>query len=389
MSLAKQHHIQTPTEDLLRLAKTLDDLMRFRVFGGALAECYGDITGAKTWGRFVRISDPKIQYTNPSEVNNIDINGEDIARLIVSDPDLDTENLIVIDKGKGSRESALAKSIKLLKKIVSQGGNIALCSEWEASSTYRKENEALLVDEFPDTKVSSFDVDFNKDDPDISTKDYKNVDRPRLVMEFGSSRGNIATVANDGKKLFAEQAYEELQARFANDYKNCREGGILVIGSDANQEDSALDAYIHPSHSKFAENIVHRGKNEGALSDEFNPQLLYYDPQLETHETTYGYKFNVIKHNLVASEKQTFGILQSRGDFKYALIEENDCLTLSHSIKWSQEAMIAAAESQGFKCLSVKWNKDKRVPIYVFKAMPKTPRLATSKGQNLKAVYVS
>jgi len=386
MSLANQQsQITVPSGALLRLAKTLDDLVRFKVFGGALAECYGDITGAKAWGKFVRVSDPQIQYTNPSEVNNMDINGEDIARIIINDPDLDTDNLIVIDKGKGSRESALAKSIKLKRNIVNQGGNIALCSEWETSSAYRQDNEGLLKDEFEGVEVSSLDVDFNKDDPDISTKDYKNVERPRLVMEFGSSRSNIATVANDNKKPFAEQAYEELQARFANDYKNCREGGMLVIGADANQEDCALGAYVHPAHSKFAENIVHRGKNEGALSEEFNPQLLYYDPQHETHQTADGHKFNVIKHDLVASEEQTFGILQPSGDFKEATIKEDDHLTLSHSVKWSQEAMIAAAESQGFKCLAVKWDEDKRVPLYVFKAIPKTPRLATSEGQHLNA----
>lgn len=374
MSLAEQH-IVIPSEELSRLAQTLDNLFHFKAFGAALMECYGDITGAKTWGRFVRVSDPKVQYTNPSEVTNMDINGEDIATIIINDPDLDTDNLIVIDKGKGSRESALAKSIKLKRNIVNQGGSIKLCSEWETSGAYREDNETLLSDEFPDAEISSHDVDFNKDDPDISTDKYKDVERPRLVMEFGSSRGNIATVANDNNKSFAQQAYEKLQARFANDYKNCREGGILVIGSDANQEDSALGAYIHPAHSKFAENIVHRGKKEGALSEEFNPQLFYYDPQLETHTTDDGHSFNVVKHDLVASDTQTFGILQASGDFKDATIEENDRLTLSHSIKWSQKAMIAAAESQGFKCLSVKWDEDKRVPIYVFKAIPKTIRL--------------
>lgn len=387
MSLASNpsSQISAPVGSLLSLAETLDDLIRFRVFGGALAECYGDITGAKTWGRYVRVSDPKVQYTNPSEVANMDINGENIATIIVNDPDLDTDNLIVIDKGKGSRESALAKSIKLKRNIVNKGGNIALCSEWETSSTYREENEVLLKEQFPDVEVSSLDVDFNRDDPDISTKNYKDIERPRLVIEFGSSRGNIATVANDNGKSFEEQAYEELQRRFANDYKNCRKGGILVIGSDANQEECALGSYVHPAHSKFAENIVHRGKNEGALSEEFNPQLMYYDPQLETHQTKDGHKFNVVKHDLVASEDQTFGVLQASGDFKEATLKEDDRLTLSHSIKWSPEVMIAAAESQGFKCLAVKWDADKRVPIYVFKAMPKTPRLATSQGNRLAA----
>lgn len=380
MSLAEQCHIEVPSAEVLRLAETLDDLIHFRVFGGALAECYGDETGSITWGGFVRLSDPKVQYTNPAEVNNLDINDSNIAQLIIDDPDLDTDNLIVIDKGKGSRESAIPKSIRLKKEIEKAGGKISLCSEWEHSATYREENEVLLADEFPDAEVSSHDVDFNRDDPDISTPKYKDVERPRLVMEFGSSRGNIPTYANKNGKSFAQQAYEELQARFANDYRNCREGGILVVGSDANQEDSGRAAYDTKVHAKFAENIVHRGAKEGALSAEFNPQLLYYDPQLETHEieipeTQEFHSFSVVKHDLASIEGQEFGILQKDGNYKKTKLEQDSRLTLSYSIKWSPEVMVAAAESQGFKCLAIYWDEDKRVPIYVFKAMPKHPHL--------------
>lgn len=385
MNLSNHTPLTVLSSELLSLAQTLDDLVRFRVFGGALAECYGDETGSLTWGGFARVSDPEIQYTFQSEVNNINDNGASIAQIIMGDKDLDVSNLIVIDKGKGSKEAALAKSIKLMKFIEAAGGTFSLCSEWEVSSHYRHDNEKLLNQEFPDAEVSSHDVDFNREDPDISTDKYKDVERPRLVMEFGSSRGNIATVANDNSKPFGQQAYEELQARFENDYLNCREGGILVVGCDANQEESARGAYVHPAHAKFAENIIHRGRKEGALSKEFNPQLFYYDPKLGTSNTVHGHRFNVVQHDLVASNDQTFGVLQPNGDFKAATIKEKDRLTLSHSIKWSQEAMIAAAESRGFKCLSVTWDKDRRVPIYVFKAMPKTPQLTPSEGQHLRA----
>jgi hypothetical protein len=373
MSLAEQHHITVPDVELLSLAQTLDDLVRFNVFGGALAECYGDVTGSLTWGHFARISDPKIQYTFQSEVNNINDNGASIAQIIADD--LDISNLIVIDKGKGSREAAKAKSFKIMQFLEDLGARFSLYSDWDVSQQYREEGIPHLREVFHDAEANPQDVNFNTDDPDLSTKSNPNVERPRLVMEFGSSRGNIATVANDNGKSFEEQAYEELQARFANDYLNCRAGGILVIGSDANQEDSALNAYTHPAHAKFAENIVHRGKTEGALSEEFNPQLLYYDPELDTSHSINGKTFSVVKHDLVASNDQTFGVLQASGDFKEATLKEGDRLTLSHSIKWSPDVMIAAAESQGFKCLAVKWDKEERVPIYVFKAMPKTPVL--------------
>ena len=387
MNLADPHLLLAPSSKLISLAQTLDDLIRFKAFGAALAECYGDDTGSQTWGGFARVSNPKIQYTFQSEVNSIESNGASIAQIIADDPDIDSSSLIVIDKGKGSREAAFAKSFKQMQFIEDAGGKIALYSEWDVAEQYRDEGIIQLKEAFPDAEANPQDVDFNRDNPNISTPSNSDVERPRLVMEFGSSRGNIATSAlsaNDNRKSFEEQAYEELQARFANDYINCREGGILVIGCDANQNDSALNAYIHPAHAKFSENIVHRGLKEGALSHEFNPQLLYYDPQLDTSHSIHGHKFTVVKHDLVASNDQTFGTLQPSGDFKEASLKEGDRLTLSHSIKWSPEVMIEAAKSQGFKCLSVNWDEEKRVPIYVFKAIPKTPLLATLNDRTLK-----
>jgi len=176
-----------------------------------------------------------------------------------------------------------------------------------------------------------------------------------------------------------------LYIRFAVDYWNCGEGGILVLGSDANQDPCARNAYVHPAHAKFAENIVHRGLKEGVLSSEFNPQFLYYDPRHETGYSINGNEFSVVKHDLVASNDQAFEIMQAGGDFKEASLKEGDRLTLSHSIKWTPEVMIAAAESQGFKCLGVYWGEDKRVPVYVFKAMPKTPRVVASNDRGFKA----
>lgn len=386
MNLAEPYEILAPSKKLLSLAQTLDDLVRFKAQGAALAECYGDETGSLTWSGFARVSDPKIQYTFQSEANAIKSKGAAISKIIIDDPDIDSSNLIIIDKGKGSREAAFAKSFKLMQFIEDAGGNVSLYSDWDISQSYREEGISLLKLAFPHTQANPQDVDFNRDDPDISTTSNDDVERPRLVMEFGSSRGNIATrtlSANDNGQSFEEQAYQELQARFANDYKNCRTGGILVIGCDANQDESALKAYIHPAHAKFAENVIHRGLKEGALSREFNPQLLYYDPQLDSTHSINGKKFSVVKHDLVASNKQTFGVLQASGDFKEANLKEGDRLTLSHSIKWSPEVMISAAESQGFKCLSVNWDEEKRVPIYVFKAIPKPIKLVISNGQQL------
>jgi hypothetical protein len=357
----------TVSPRLLDLAQTLDDLLRHKKSGAALPECYGDEIGAKNWAHFVRKSDPSVQYTFQSEVNAIHANGGAIADLIKNDPDFDASGLIIIEKGGGSHEARLAKPISLMRFFESAGMNISLYSGWERSAEYRQEGATVVSNNFPAAEVRELDVDFNQDDPDISVGNVTDVERPRIVMEFGSSRGNIATSEAD-KKSFEDQTYEELQRRFAHDRKNCRDGGILIVGSDANQGASVRNAYVHPVHANFAENIVHRGAREGALSSQFNPQLLYYDPIWdEAH--------HVVRHTLIASASQDFGILSARGHFQAASIREDDHFVLSHSIKWPVQKMVMAAESQGFKCLGVFWGEDKRVPVYVFKAVPVTPAL--------------
>lgn len=362
------------------LCIALDDLIRHQRFGAALPECYGDTTGALTWAHYERTSDPKQQYNFHSEVSAIDLNGADIARLIACDPDLDTSRLIICENGNGPRKSMLAKPIKLVKFFEQAGMHVELYALKEHSAEFRTEGEKVIEEELPETDRISLDSDFSRDVPDISTDRTKNVNRPRIVMEFGSSRGNIPTGPETADNDFARQAYEELQARFAADYENCQEGGILIMGSDANQQPSAKIAYDTRAHAKFSENIFHRGRREGALSSEFDPQLLYYEPVLTNGYKIAGHGFSVVKHDLVAANDQDFGILQATGHFRQASIRENDHFTISHSIKWPPEIMIMAAESRGFKCLGVYWGEDGNVPVYVFKAMPKSMLAA---NQNL------
>ncbi len=347
---------------VLSLAQTLDDLLRHKKSGAALAECYGDEIGSKNWAHFVRKSNPNVQYTFQSEVNAIQGNGAVIASLIANDPDFDKSNLIIVEKGGGSREALLAKSFNLMGFFQEAGMDVALYSDWERSHEYRQEAMAVAAEKIPHSDANGLDVDFNFHDPDISTEHVQDVERPRIVMEFGSTRDNIPTSKSDARS-FGDQTYTELQKRFAHDRKICRDGGIVIVGSDANEGDGARAAYIHPAHANFAENIVHRGAREGALSSEFNPQLLYYDPIWDKN-------LHVVKHTLIATADQNFGILSASGHFRAASIREDDHFVLSHSIKWPVQKMIAAAESQGFKCLGVYWGEDHRVPVYVFKAVP-------------------
>ena len=359
--------LSTPPPELLSLAETLDDLINFRRFGGALPECYGGELGALTWGHYVR------KVHSNSEAGAILTHGADIAQLIVNDPDIDTSALIVGEKGNGSCEAMIPTSIALIEAFEKAGMNLSLYANLEKAKKFREEGGKFVRTRFRQSDTSSHDVDFNKDNPDISTTRVPNVERPRIIMEFGSSRGNIPTSSND-KKLFAEQSYAELQERFAHDRTLCRNGGILIVGSDANQEDSALTPYLHRAHAKFAENVIHRGAREGALSKEFEPQLLYYDPWISKVHEIHGKKFNTVKHDLVASNDRSFGILQASGHFNSSSMDENDHFSISHSTKWTPDIMVMAAKSQGFKRLGIYWGEDSPVPVYVFKA-PVHPQL--------------
>jgi uncharacterized SAM-dependent methyltransferase len=348
---------------LASLAQVLDDLLRQKRMGHALPECFGDKTGTQNWAHFVRKSHPKIQYTFQSEAGAVDQNKDTIAKLVKNDPDFDRKGLIVVEKGGGSWEALLAKPFNLMRAFQSAGMRIAVYSNWERSAEYRLESDRAAGEIIPGATARSMDVDFNHDNPAIPA----NASGPRIVLEFGSSRGNIPTSANDHEN-FEGQTYKELQRRFAHDRKICRDGGLLIIGTDANQRADARDAYTHPVHAKFAENIVHRGAREGALSRTFNPDLLYYDP-------IWDQKNHVIRHTLIAAANQNFGILAANGFYRTASIKEDQHFVLSHSIKWPVQKMVMAAESQGFECLGVFWGEDRRVPVYVFKARPIKPAL--------------
>lgn len=339
---------------ILNLAQTLDDLLRHKKSGAALPECYEDEAGAEHWANFVRQSDPAVQYTFQSEVSTIEQNGTAIAALLFRDEDLDKNCLVVLEKGGGSAEALRAKSFRLMDCFRKAAMNVSVYANLERSRDYRAESLSVAGKKWPQAQAVAMDLDFNNDEPDLEFPG------PRVVMEFGSSRSNIPTSLADERE-FAEQTYAELQRRFAHDRRLCGDGGVLILGSDANQNESARAAYAHPAHSDFSENLIHRGVREGALSQNFNPNLLKYDP-------IWSEKDHVVRHTLVANANQKFGILNQSGRYDSAAIRRGDHFVLSHSIKWPVQKMIAAAESQGFKCMGVFWGNDRRVPVYVFKA---------------------
>ncbi len=355
----------TLSKNKLRFISTLNDILNKKKSGHAIQEAYGDGRGAKLWQESVKASDPKVQYTFQSEVDAINNGLADITEIINNDPDFNKDSLLIIEKGSGSKEALKEKSLKIIKSLIDKNIKVGIYSPWEYSEQHR--NEAYYTANSYGIETNPLDVDFNNEDPNIATNKVTNVERPRIVMEFGSSRGNIPVSETDPRS-FAEQTYTELQRRFKQDRKNCRDGGLLILGTDANNDISASEAYATSEVTKFIENIMHRGLNEDVLTNNFDPSTLNYEPIWDS-------KNHTVKHTLVAKETQHFGLLDLENNFQPARVEENDHLVLSHSIKWPVDKIISAAESQGFKCLNVYWGEDKRVPIYLFKAVPVEPTL--------------
>ncbi len=350
---------QSLSENNESLYVVLDDLFRKKKSGHAVNTTYGDETGSKLWEDFVKTYDHEVQYNIVSEASSIDKGLDDIANIISNDKDLDPKNLIVIEKGSGSKEAMAVKSFRIIDFLSENNIKVGLYSPWDLAEEYRQEARKFL--EGHDIEVSPQNVDFDKEDPNIATDKFKDVERPRIVMEMGSTRGNLETSETDNRS-FAEQTYEGLQKKFKQDRKNCRDGGILILGTDANNTESARDAYLHPILKKFTKNSVYRGVREGIFTDNFDPELLSFEPVWDKEN-------HVVKQTLIAESIQNFGILDSEGDFQPVRINEGDHFVVCHSIKWPTDKIISAAESQGFKCLNVYWGEDKKIPVYIFKAI--------------------
>ncbi len=345
-----------------KLSKVWGSLLRREKAGHFLPYMYGDPKGDSDWARFVKESDPNIQYTTKSEIDAIEVGAPDIASIISNDPDFqDQENLLLIENGSGSQDAIENKSLVLIKAFEKAGMKIGMYSPWEGSEEYRR--VAFNVVSSHGIHVNPINADFNTENPNIATNKVRNVKRPRVVMEFGSSRGNIPTSEIDARS-FAEQTYAELQRRFAHDRDKCLEGGYLVLGTDATQGEIARRAYVHEANAEFSENIIHRGIEEGVLVGDIDPDYIKAEPIWVEEDHT-------VKQTFVAKSNQDFSVLNDEtGYYDDVSVKNGERFARGHSIKWPVEKIVKAAESQGFEFKGIHWGEDKRVPLYLFKEVP-------------------
>ncbi len=356
----------------LILAEKIDDLLNFRQFGHCLSECYGDAEGSNWWAKFVS---PQVQgplkgtdfeyYSVTDEIRAIQDCCGAISQLIIDDPDIDAQNLIVIEKGNGSRTAMVNKTLVQLDAFDRAGINTRLYVAREHSPTYREQAEELIRDHRPDTVCVTQDVDYNKDDPNPVPSNENDRQRlygldyegPRVILEYGTSRSNIPTLKSDAVP------YDELYATFAHDRKVCRDGGIMIMAADCNQDKASMEgSFSHHTHAEFSKNILRRGNKEGVLTEDFNLGLISYSPRWDA-------KRHLLKHALLTDRSQSFGVYRAGEGFVDARMNYGDEYLYSHSFRWPKNIIHDAACSNGFRPLATFLAPRERVAVFAFKAV--------------------
>lgn len=352
------------------LAQKLDDLFNLRRFGHCLSEAYGDAEGSNWWSRFVS---PAVQnslkgtpleyYSVSDEITAIKQHGGAISQILLDDKDIDHENLIVLEKGNGSTMAMVNKTLVQLDAFRKSGIATRLYVAREHSPTYRKEAETVFAELLPEIVCLTQDVDYNIDDPSIAPPieedrvklggiDYEG---PRVLLEYGTSRSNIPTTSSNAVP------YEELYATFAHDRKVCRDGGILIMASDCNQDQVSMEgSFSHSTHADFSRNILRRGIDEGALTNDLDLRRVQYAPRWDATR-------HLLKHALITDKDQTFGLYRN-GKYEDVSMKAGEEYLYSHSFRWPEKNIQDAACTNGFKSIGTFWAPQNRVAIFVFKA---------------------
>lgn len=368
--LAKVQSLYTPEQ--LALGERYYQCFRGQSFGANISDCFSPL-GAAMWSHFIRMQEQAYREKSSSAVYDIVKNeisaihnlGGHIAQIIMADPAFDYKNLVIIEKGSGSKDAVRNKTFVQLKQIEEAGGHIAMYSPWEKSEFFLNETCDVFKKKRPNIFVNPQNVDFTKDDPDLSmAHDTKlNTENPRIAIENGTSRSNIATSSPN------EVPFDALRAYFRHDRIICRDGGMLILNCDGDQNGKRNVAkYEDAAHAQVGQIYPHFGQRQGVISKDFEPLSLYYKPIWEE-------KRHLIRHTLIASADQTFKVLRDDGQFHEVSFKENDGHdghknVFSHSIKWTPEIMCLAAEMEGFKTLMAKADnpQDPQNYTYVFKA---------------------
>lgn len=333
------------TPEQLALGEGYYKLFSGLEFGARISDCFNPL-GSAMWSHFIRLQDKAYKESSAlatydvvrNEIEAIHGLGPEIAAMIVADPDFDPDNLIVVEKGSGSKDAVRAKSMVQIAQLEAAGAHIAQYAPFEKSDFFRNETVQTFKEDRPDIRVNPQAADFTKDNPDLGIKG------PRVVLENGTPRSNIATNSPH------EIPFDSLRAQFRHDRKLCGKGGVLIMNCDGDQNGERNEAkYRDSAHAQVGQIFAHHGQRQGVISENYEPLQLYYRPIWEA-------KRHLLRHTLIEGMGQSFGVLRADGKFHPVRLKENDGYdglkgVFSHSFKWTPDIMCRAAEMEGFRTL--------------------------------------
>ncbi len=103
-------------------------------FGECLPDCYHSV-GATIWGHFMQVQEEAYRTGNRlasydvvrNEIEAIRVNWPAIAsELILRDPDINAREIVIVEKGNGSRAAMMHKTLKQIECLQGAGGAVKL-----------------------------------------------------------------------------------------------------------------------------------------------------------------------------------------------------------------------------------------------------------------------
>lgn len=305
--------------------------------GGEFAHrCYeGD--GLRYWQRFTATA--KNYYPLRSEVALIDAHADELAALVRQNLSAD-EDLTLIELGLGSKASLNAKTAKIVEAV-----QPARFVGIDYSGDVLQTAKGFLSRRFRQLPVATLQADFNKDRMSLPGADR------RLMVQFGT------TISNVPGRRDAPLPVHVLSQSLANYRRHLRPGDFLAIGYDSNQDgQSATDAYRHPDHAAFSENLLTVMARHPAIEG-LRAQDFAYEPQWQDHA-------KLVTHDLVAHRSGQFRLA---AEPMYYTAGER--FNYSNSYKYPVSVFDKAAAVNGLHPWTKFMDGQQRVGIHVLKAV--------------------
>jgi uncharacterized SAM-dependent methyltransferase len=321
-----------PDTSRWRFLEDAIDLFSGKQSGHMLHQCYvGE--GMTYWDEFMRQSDE--YYITQTETAIIEDARNDIANLVVNSK---KEPVHLIELGPGSRRG-MNKTLKLCEALPAFTYHPR---DWSDDTLEVSQN--TMQEFYPDAEVLTKRADFCREDLSLPE------DGMRLVVMFGSSLSNIAGFPHQGVPLAT------LQACLSNIRLSLKEGDVLLLGIDQNQEGKMLEAmYAHPMHKAFSENILHRMAAHLPVYD-FHPESFVYEPKWHPQA-------HLLSHDLVAQDDMDFQLGRERFS-----IHKGQRFSYSNSFKYPDTILNDAFTASGFKGIK-KWpSADNTVSLFAVQA---------------------